>query len=83
MHWFCSKIYFIFDRKAHREGSQKVLPDVQIRHSANRKSFPKYPILKQGILDKQGNAAVKVWKEYEKSSNNILGDGCLKLYWHH
>lgn len=53
----------IMDRKSQRVGSQKVLPDALIRHSANRKSFPKSPILKQGILDKQGHATVKVWKE--------------------
>lgn len=53
----------IMDRKKERAGSQKVLPDAIIRHSANRKSFPKSLILKQGFLDKQGNAAVKVWKE--------------------
>lgn len=84
MHCFFPKILLSsFDRKTHRVGSQKVLPDALIRHSANRKSFPKSTVLKQGILDKQGNATVKVWKEYVKSSNDIFGDSCLKFYWHH
>ncbi|XP_062582303.1 uncharacterized protein LOC134244053 isoform X1 [Saccostrea cucullata] len=44
-----------------RKGSRKVLPDRDSRSSVKRRSVPRSPILKQGYLDKQGNATVKVW----------------------
>lgn len=49
-----------------RPGFHQVLPDDVIRKSIKRKTIPKSLVVKQGYLDKRGNAKVKVWNEYVK-----------------
>lgn len=46
-----------------RPGFHQVLPDDVIRKSIKRKTIPKSLVVKQGYLDKRGNAKVKVWNE--------------------
>lgn len=46
-----------------RPGSFQVLPNEAIRKNSKRKPIPKPLVVKQGYLDKQGNAKVKVWNE--------------------